>query len=223
MKFVYRVSLFFTVFCLVHISYQFLDDKLGLRKDVKSEYAELAGERKIENSIVNPTDTYIFEEDEQNNSVQTVDAREAATTCDTKYIIEEYDNDTKEIETIEQTIPAQYTGMTREILEKEIAQYEKAPSLSDLEKGFTSAQLMSFSKEQVVIRKVYYSGVSKEKFYIVAENNYITVYYADLNTIYLYTDILLEHLPEEVQQEIMDYKYVESEAELYNFLESYSS
>ena len=37
------------------------------------------------------------------------------------------------------------------------------------------------------------------------------------------TDILVESLPEKLQEEILSMKFVEDEKGLYNFLESYSS
>ena len=44
-----------------------------------------------------------------------------------------------------------------------------------------------------------------------------------MKTLFLSTNILLEHLPDEIKQEILDKKYIKNEEELYNFLESYSS
>ena len=60
-------------------------------------------------------------------------------------------------------------------------------------------------------------------FYILAKDNKLVVYYEDLETVYLSTDIVMDSLPKDVQLEILKKKYFESEEELYNFLESYSS
>ncbi len=54
-------------------------------------------------------------------------------------------------------------------------------------------------------------------------DHFIVVYEEDRNTLYMNTDILLSLLPESLQTEIMEGKYVASEEELYLFLESYSS
>ena len=40
---------------------------------------------------------------------------------------------------------------------------------------------------------------------------------------YFKTDLQLEQLPQQVQKEIMQGKYIDSELALYHFLESYSS
>lgn len=60
-------------------------------------------------------------------------------------------------------------------------------------------------------------------YYLMAREGYVCVYYEDLKTIYLVTDILIDHLPDQVRQEVLDKKYMKNEEELYNFLESYSS
>ena len=45
----------------------------------------------------------------------------------------------------------------------------------------------------------------------------------DKSTIYEFTDIPFEELPKEVQTNVKQKKYVETEEELYAFLENYSS
>lgn len=60
-------------------------------------------------------------------------------------------------------------------------------------------------------------------YYLMAREGYVCVYYEDLKTIYLVTEIPIDHLPDKVRQEILDKKYMKNEEELYNFLESYSS
>ena len=51
----------------------------------------------------------------------------------------------------------------------------------------------------------------------------VAVYLSDKTTIYELTEIPLTDLPEEVRQEISAGKYVGTAAELYAFLENYSS
>ena len=55
------------------------------------------------------------------------------------------------------------------------------------------------------------------------ENHYVVVYDQSLSEVYMNTDILVEDLSAELQEEIIQMKYVENEKELFNFLESYSS
>lgn len=62
-----------------------------------------------------------------------------------------------------------------------------------------------------------------EGFYLVAYDDKVYVYQSDMKQVYLVTNISIHDLPEQVTQEILDKKYIKDEAELYNFLESYSS
>lgn len=60
-------------------------------------------------------------------------------------------------------------------------------------------------------------------YYLMACDGMVCVYHEDMKTLYLATGILLDQLPDDVRQEILDKKYIKNEEELYNFLESYSS
>ncbi len=60
-------------------------------------------------------------------------------------------------------------------------------------------------------------------FFLKEANGYVVVYESDGRTIYEYTDILFEELPEQIQTEIKNGKYIENQEELYGFLENYSS
>ena len=61
------------------------------------------------------------------------------------------------------------------------------------------------------------------RFLLVNNNNYVAVYQLPENEIYEYTDVILNVLPAELQEEIQEGKYLRDEEELYNFLENYTS
>ncbi len=58
---------------------------------------------------------------------------------------------------------------------------------------------------------------------LLPEDGFVAVYQADRETLYATTGILLENLPDNLQEEIQDGKIIDSEEQLYNFLENYSS
>lgn len=60
-------------------------------------------------------------------------------------------------------------------------------------------------------------------YYLKELNGYVVVYLSDKKTAYEYTDISLENLPENLQKEIRNGKYIETSESLYGFLENYSS
>lgn len=64
----------------------------------------------------------------------------------------------------------------------------------------------------------------KEEIYYLNElNGYVVVYLNDQKTVFEYTNILLEDLPEELAEEIREGKTMEGTEKLYGFLENYSS
>ena len=63
----------------------------------------------------------------------------------------------------------------------------------------------------------------KEGYYLIEEGGFLVVYASDRKTVYEYTDIAYDDLPENVRNEIRYGKYIRSQADLYGFLENYSS
>lgn len=61
------------------------------------------------------------------------------------------------------------------------------------------------------------------KYVIVEEGDYLTVYHADRETIYEYTDIRYSDLDDSLRQKIRKGYCIRDEAELFGFLENYSS
>lgn len=61
------------------------------------------------------------------------------------------------------------------------------------------------------------------EFILVNDDNYVAVYQLPENEIYEYTDVIMDVLPAELQEEIRQGKYLRNEEELYNFLENYTS
>lgn len=67
-------------------------------------------------------------------------------------------------------------------------------------------------------------GAHKEGvYYLKNRNGYVIVYLDDQTSIYEYTNIRVEELPEELQNEIRAGKRLEGKDKLYGFLENYSS
>lgn len=225
MKVLYRVGLIFVCVCGLYFCYRYASlFRLPIFSvsDLKKTQIE-SPVPIIQNITVDPGGNVLKITEDVMDTDLPVAGLEDTLTSDTKYIVKRYDQTTKQEDSLQQQIPDQFIGKTRTELEDIVQSYNMAPSLEDLEQGFVSMEISSFSPSQLVVVKKYISDMSKEHFYLIAENNYITVYYSDLATVYLYTDISFDMLPGELQQQVLDKKYVDSEEELYNFLESYSS
>ncbi len=160
---------------------------------------------------------------QEEETAEAVDLTSQVITADTRYVVRSFDLTDSARTQEEETLPEQYIGMNREQFLAAMETYEASPSLEDLNKGFLSLYVERFSPEEVVIQKNYESKEKPTEFYLAVENNYIVVYEKDKKTKYMSTGIPLNSLSEELAQEVMEFKYVGSEAELYNFLESYSS
>lgn len=143
--------------------------------------------------------------------------------ADTEYVLEE--TDIVRNTTVETTwrIPHKYIGMNRENFLETMELYATHPPLSEIERGFVGLEVLSFSRERVVIRMDYRYVQPSESFYLAVTDHEVVVYLEDKSTIYINTGISLEDLPESLQLEIMDMLFVPDEETLYDFLETYSS
>lgn len=63
----------------------------------------------------------------------------------------------------------------------------------------------------------------EDGYYILESDGYVTVVMPDKKTVYEYTSIPVEDLPEEIQKELKDGKKMDSIGQVYGFLENYSS
>ncbi len=142
---------------------------------------------------------------------------------DTKYVLEETDILYHTVVETTWRLPSKYVGMNREQFLQAMEVYEAFPPLSELERGFVGLEVLSFSRERVVVRMDYKFVQPSSSFYLAVYNNEVVVYLEDMQTIYIETDIQLDSLPAHLQQNIIDMMWIRDEEELYSFLENYSS
>ncbi len=210
MKFVKRISLFFILPMGMYT--------LGFYSHMKLQEEFYPG--KFRTVEIEERSSGVSEEPQ---IIPTAREEEQVIGADTQYIIEEVDLKKNTSVETKWKVPDKYIGMDRQQFVKEMDLYQQSPSLKDQELGFVSVEVASFSKERVVVRKSYIFKEVSTSFYLVNEKNYVVVYCDDLKTVYMNTNITLDSLPDGLKQEIIQNKYVATEEELYNFLESYSS
>ncbi|MCH5269829.1 MAG: hypothetical protein J1E83_03690 [Lachnospiraceae bacterium] len=207
MKFVKGISLFFLYPCMMLCAGIYLG--VEVERYFYPGRQEVLQERKVEESLPQIEQVAVEEEE--------------ILTTDTEYVLEEYD--TKRgtvIETVTK-VPEKYLGMDREDFVQSMDLYARTPPLSELERGFIGLEVMSFSRSRVVIRMNYLYIEPSKGFYLKVENNNIVVYCDDEKTIYMYTTISALELPDHLKSRIVEGIFMEDEAELYSFLETYSS
>ena len=208
MKFVKRISLFFI--------YPLRMFSLGFAANMAIMEFFYPGDEK---TVIMPEEPEV----EVKEQIQVSVSDEPVVTADTQYIVQEYDMGDTTVQENEVKAPDKFIGLDRERLAEEINNYNQNPSLTDLEKGFRYMELVSFSDKKVVVKKSYELPKEDKGFFLMNENHYVVVYDQSLSEVYMNTDILVEDLSAELQEEIIQMKYVENEKELFNFLESYSS
>lgn len=143
--------------------------------------------------------------------------------ADTEYVLEETNILDQSVVQTSWRLPPQYMGMNRKQFLEAMELYEANPPLAERERGFVGLEVLSFSRERVVVQMNYRYVQPSASFYLAVYDNEVVVYLEDKRTIYINTEIPLASLPEEVQQEIIQMMWMPDEESLYHFLESYSS
>lgn len=163
-------------------------------------------------------------EEIQREEVHTVDTVKELRVNDTmKYVVESYDGTTGVVTSGEETIPAELAGKTRKEVEAYITEYNQTLSENKSVEEPDHLELISFSKDKLVVRETY-SGEEEEKgFFLKLENEEVVIFHNDMVTPYEYTGIRGEVLPENEREMLLAGYFVEDEKELYSVLENLSS
>lgn len=160
---------------------------------------------------------------EETEEIMSVISANETLCADTKYILKETDLlENTSVETV-QKLPNKYIGMNREQFIEAMEVYETSPPLMELERGFVNLEVLSFSRERVVVQMNYQYVQPSKSFYLAVIEGEIVVYLEDMETIYIYTGIELETLPENLQLDIINTLWISDEESLYDFLETHSS
>ena len=135
------------------------------------------------------------------------------------------DNNKKDgsVSMLEEKLPAKYIGLNREELERILAEDSLVPTLEEKEKGFKSQHLELFSADKIKVLRIYDTTKELSGFYIMEVDGEIRVYECDKTTLYFKTGLKPESLPPDVRHQIQEGKFMDTELQVYHFLESYSS
>ena len=139
------------------------------------------------------------------------------------YVEELYDLATKQMYSMTKTAPGFLIGMTKEELDSYLTAYMEDLSLAEYEEGLIAYDIISFSEDNVILRKTYDVNKVPYKYYVNISDGMVTVYYSDLKSVYEYTHIPAVELSEEDRLALMNGIYVKDREELYSILEGFSS
>ena len=193
-------------------------------KHALNQFNKRAVERKEELIAINDNNNPSSLETNGDPDILPVDMNPSLTIQPTtKYVLETYNMKTGITEIKELNPPGYLVGLTREGVENYINEYMKDMTLSEYNNGLLSYDLINFSGDRVVLRKSYNEDIVAFRFYVVVKNGFVVVFNSDLKSVFSYTHIEAENLPEEDRIALSQGIYVDSLDELYGLLESYSS
>lgn len=154
---------------------------------------------------------------------ETASGKEQRVTSETKYILEVYNADTEELVKEERSMPSEYAGMTRKELEEYLSKCLQTMKTNDTEAGLSDMKLISFSKEELVIRKTYLEPEQEQGFFLKLTDGEVAIYNRSGTRLYEKTGIQEEVLPKEEADKLRQGYVVENEKDLYSILENLSS
>ena len=83
--------------------------------------------------------------------------------------------------------------------------------------------VVAFAKDRLIVKKIYDSSKVTYRYYLIAIDGEVVVYYGDKKTIFDYTGIKTSRLDKKERNALKKGVEVKDEDELYGILENYSS
>lgn len=174
----------------------------------------------IENIVDN---NGILEQENESKSVDVDTIKEDTTLPTTMCKLQTYDLVTGKMDEEATSIPEYLVGLTREEVIEYLHDYMQDMDWSEYEKGLQSYELQYFSKDSVVLRKVYNSKMLEYKYFLKSQNGFIVVYYSDQKTVCQYPLISVEKLTQYEKLQLEEGIFIKDDDALYSALENYSS
>lgn len=180
----------------------------------------------ISDEVPTPTPEDLSVEDNGDGNEEVVEANQIMgerVLTTTKIISETFDTVTGVFSMQEIMPDSAMIGMTRDELVAYLAEEMENMPLSEREKGLISNELITFSKDRVIMRKTYDADKVEFLYYVAVKNGEIIVYHSDRKTVYEYTGISAFDLGEEERLALLNGIQIKTQEELFSLLESYSS
>lgn len=153
--------------------------------------------------------------------LETSGAAAEATDETTRLVSIVYDNKGGYLYETDEKLPSYLVNLNREQITNFYEAIYGDFSETDGETAIEKAQLISFSPEMVVVKK--FCEKPDRSFFITAKDGTVVVYYEDKETLYEDTDIPVDQLSPEEQEQLAEGICAENAEELFSILESYTS
>lgn len=141
----------------------------------------------------------------------------------TEYILQIYDQSTGQLKEYQLPVAASMLGLNRSELLSQIDEYMSDIPLHDVQQGLISYEVVSFDGKRVVLRKIYDPNSVPYQYFLIVEDDYLVVYYADRKTLFERTDIRSDQLSETDSVNLTKGIFLKDQKELFGILQGYSS
>jgi hypothetical protein len=141
----------------------------------------------------------------------------------TMYIVESYLLEEDKLTRQTYGLPVELIGFNRSRMEEYLSSYMETMSQEEQDAGLLNFELREFNSDEIVVRKTYRAPTPVYLYYMDVYLGRVIVRNVSDNTIYSFTGLKFQLLPEDIQREILEGKYYDNLNDLYGFLEGYSS
>ena len=141
----------------------------------------------------------------------------------TVYQVQNYDVQKDTTATDYETLPQDLVGFNRKQADDYFKDYMNRLPVEEYLDGLQSIGIVSFSADRLVVKRIYDTSKVTYRFYLIAVDGEVVVYYGDKKTVYEYTGIETKNLSKEERTMLKKGIEVKDEEELYGILENYSS
>lgn len=164
-------------------------------------------------------------ERELKNRAESVSANAGEETLGVNTVFQLQRYDAKKGTTVSEyeTLPQELVGKNRSQADEYCKNYMNRLTAEEYLDGLQSIGVVSFSAERLVIKKTYDSSKVKFRYYMIAVDGEVVVYYGDKKTVYEYTGIETGSLSKEERTMLKKGIEIKDEEALYSILENYSS
>ncbi len=205
------------------ISYHMVLNKMdSMQTDYEQRVSELV-EVDVTKQLENKAEEVVERIVENNTDSVTASTGEEALNVNTVYQIQRYDVQKDTTATDYETLPQDLVGFTREQADGYFKDYMNRLPVEEYLDGLQSIGIVSFSAERLVVKRIYDNSKVEYRFYLIAVDGEVVVYYGDKKTVYEYTGIETKNLSKEERTMLKKGIEVKDEEELYGILENYSS
>lgn len=191
-------------------------------QQMQEDYEKRLGEQ-VEVYVSQEMETQMTAWEDQMQESMAVDNSNNLLNENTIYQIQNYDNVTDTTTTEYEALPQEMVGYSMEDAQNFCEDYIHQMSAEEFLDGLQSMSVVSFSSDRLVVRKLYDISKVKFRYYLIACDGEVVVYYGDMKTVYERTGISTDGLSKAEKRALKNGIEVKDEEELFGILENYSS